>query len=179
MMSPPSRHTRTTRALHWLQAALLLGLVALGWYLTGLDYYDRWYNDALFWHRALGLLAPLIAAGQLACRFQRRRHRAELPAAGAPWEQRAAAVTHRAFLLLMFLIPISGYLISTAAGAAVPLPGGWQLPAIAAINAPLRDLATTAHYWSAYTLATLAALHATATAKHHLIDHNPILRRMW
>jgi len=179
MMSPPSRHTRTTRALHWLQAALLLGLVALGWYLTGLDYYDRWYNDALFWHRALGLLAPLIAAGQLACRFHRRRHRAELPAAGAPWEQRAAAVTHRAFLLLMFLIPISGYLISTAAGAAVPLPGGLQLPAIAAINAPLRDLATTAHYYLAYTLATLAALHATATAKHHLIDHNPILRRMW
>ena len=182
-MSPPTpRHTRTTRALHWLQAALLLGLVALGWYLTNLDYYDRWYNDALFWHRALGLLVPLIAAGQLACRFQRRYcrgGRAELPAAGAPWEQRAAAVTHRTFLLLMFLIPISGYLISTAAGAAVPLPGGLQLPAIAPINAPLRDLATTAHYYLAYTIATLAALHATATAKHHLIDHNPILRRMW
>jgi len=170
------RHTTVTRLLHWLQAALILGLVALGWWLVDLDYYDRWYNDALFWHRALGLAAPPIAAAQLAARWRRRGR--ELPAVGARWEQAAAAATHRIFLALMFAIPLTGYIISTSAGAAIPLPGGAQLPALAAIPDPARDFAVAAHYWLAYSVAALAAVHAAAALKHHCIDRDHALRRM-
>lgn len=172
---PALRHNPATRTLHWLQAALILGLVALGWWMTGLDYYDRWYNDSLFWHRALGLLVPPLAAAQLACRLSRR---APLPPVGTPWEQRAAAAAHRLFLLLMLLIPLSGYLISTSAGAAIPLPGGLQVPALGALSERIRDLAVAAHYWLAYGIAALAALHAAAACKHHFIDRDSVLRRM-
>jgi len=175
---PTPRHTIPTRALHWLQAALILGLVALGWWLVGLDYYDRWYNDALFWHRALGLTVPFIAIAQLAGRWRRRLRGAQLPAVGAAWEQRAATVTHWLFFALMFAVPLSGYLISTSAGAAIPLPGNLQLPAVAALPATARDLAIAAHYWLAYSVAALAALHAAAAFKHHIVDRDPVLRRM-
>lgn len=173
---PVLRHNPATRILHWLQAALILALVALGWWMTGLDYYDRWYNDSLFWHRALGLLVPPLAAAQLACRLSRRR--APLPPVGTLWEQRAAAAAHRLFLLLMLLIPLSGYLISTSAGAAIPLPGGLQAPALGALSEGVRDLAVAAHYWLAYGIAALAALHAAAACKHHFIDRDSVLRRM-
>jgi len=172
------RHTIPTRALHWLQAALILGLVALGWWLVGLDYYDRWYNAALFWHRVLGLTVPFIAIAQLAARRRRRLRGAQLPAVGAKWEQRAATAAHRVFFALMFAVPVTGYLISTSAGAAIPLPGGWQLPALAPLPDAARDLAIAAHYWLAYTVAALAALHAAAAFKHHLVDRDPVLRRM-
>jgi len=172
------RHTVATRILHWLQAALILGLVALGWWMIELDYYDRWYNDALFWHRALGLTVPFIAALQLAARRRRQLCGAQFPAVGARWEQRAATATHRVFFALMFAVPLTGYLISTSAGAAIPLPGGWQLPAIAALPDAARDLAIAAHYWLAYATAALAAIHAAAAFKHQLIDRDPVLRRM-
>ena len=171
---PTLRHDRTTRALHWLQAALILGLVALGWWMTELSYYDRWYNDALFWHRALGLLVPLVAVGQVV----RRRWRAALPPAGKDWEQRAAAAMHRLFLLLMAVIPVSGYLISTSAGAAIPLPGGLAMPAFGALSDGAREAAVVVHYWSAYAIFALAALHASAACKHHFIDRDDVLRRM-
>jgi len=168
------RHTVATRALHWLQAALILGLVALGGWMVELDYYHRWYNAALFWHRALGLTVPFVAAAQLACRLRR----APLPAVGARWEQAAAAAAHRLLFALMFAIPLSGYMISTSAGASIPLPGGLQLPAVATVPAAARDFAVAAHYWLAYAIAALAAIHAAATLKHQFIDRAPVLRRM-
>ena len=36
-----------TRALHWTVAALIIGLLCLGWYMADLRYYDRWYNASL------------------------------------------------------------------------------------------------------------------------------------
>ena len=152
----------------------MLGLVALGWWMTGLSYYDRWTNDALYWHRALGLLPPLLAVAQLA----RRHRRATLPPLGARWEQRAAAVMHRLLLLMSVVIPLSGYLISTSAGAAIPLPGGLQLPALGALSDGVRDAAVDAHYWLAYILLALAIGHAAAACKHQFIDRDHALRRM-
>ena len=52
--------------LHWVGALAIIGLFALGWWMTGLDYYDRWYNLGPWWHRSVGmllLLATLIRLG--------------------------------------------------------------------------------------------------------------------
>ena len=171
---PVTRYDLATRILHWLQAALILGLVALGWWMTGLTYYDRWYNDALFWHRALGLLVLVVAA----CQFGRRHWRTPPPALLAGWEQWAASAMHRLFLLLMLLLPVSGYLISTSAGASIPLPGGIEVPALVAVADNLREIAVNVHYWLAYGIAALAALHAAAAFKHHFIHRDEVLRRM-
>ena len=168
------RYDRTTRALHWLQAVLILGLVLLGWWVTGLSYYHSWYNDSLFWHRVLGLLVPLVAIGQLA----RRRWRVSLPPVGVRWERCTATVMHGLFFWLMWLIPISGYLISTSSGAAIPLPGGMEMPALVAVGERVREVAVSAHYWLAYGIAVLAAGHAAAACKHQFIDRDSVLRRM-
>ena len=57
-----SRYGVATRLLHWSVAALILGLVWLGWYMVGLTYYDAWYNDSLVWHKALGIVALALGA---------------------------------------------------------------------------------------------------------------------
>ena len=43
-----ARYDGVARTAHWLIAALILLLVALGAWLTAAGYYDRWYQDALF-----------------------------------------------------------------------------------------------------------------------------------
>ena len=50
-----------TKSLHWTVALLIIGLIVLGWYMVGLTYYDKWYNDSLSIHKSLGLLALMLS----------------------------------------------------------------------------------------------------------------------
>ena len=166
------RYHRTTRFLHWTQAALLIGMLTLGWWMVTLDYTNRWYTSALFWHRVCGLLVVPIAVLQLWCR---RRH--PMPPLVHDWRRVGADAMHRLFLCLMFLFPLSGYLLSTSSGAAVPLPGGLALPAMVDFE-PLEHWAHELHHWFAYILAVAAGLHLLAALHHHFVTRDEVLRRM-
>ena len=176
MRESPERYNGVARTLHWLIAALILGLVALGWWLTEISYYDRWYQGALFWHRALGMLVLPLAAFQIVWRIARPT---PAPAACLSGRERAAAkAVHRAFFALMFVLPLSGYVISTSAGAPLPLPGGFAIPALYEAGDAARDFAVSLHYWLGYGVAVLAAIHAAAAFKHRFVDGDDVLRRM-
>ena len=181
MRARPARYDGVARTLHWLIAALILSLVALGAWLVAAGYYDRWYGDALFWHRVLGLLVLPLAVFYI---MWRGVCPGPAPVAGlGAWERAAATAAHGALFVLMFALPISGYLISAGAGAPIPLPGGIEIPAPAsfgfAIGDGLRVFAERAHYWLGYGVAALAAIHAAAAIKHQWFDGNGVLRRMW
>ena len=45
-----------TGSLHWLMALLVIGLTALGLWMTSLTYYSPYYTSAPFWHKSLGLV---------------------------------------------------------------------------------------------------------------------------
>ena len=169
---PAVRRRRASIFLHWLNAALFLGLVALGAWMTELGYYNRFYNAALGWHRALGVFVFIFAVLQIC--FARPVDSSEL----APWEVAAARAAHWLLFGLLLSIPASGYIISTFAGDSVPLAGGLAVPALFAVSGAARDIAVDFHYWAAYVGAGLAGLHAAAALKHHFIDKNDILRRM-
>ena len=176
LFNSANRYGIFSRLLHWTIAILILGLVALGGWMTELGYYDRWQPTAIFWHRALGILALALAAIKIAWRF------ADPPPPSLAelknWERFAAGATHRLLIAMMLLIPASGYLISTSAGATVPFFGGMEIPAMMKVGDSARDFAVLAHYWLGYGIAGLAGIHAAAALKHHFIDKNSVLKRM-
>ena len=154
-----SQHTYgvVTRVLHWLVALLMIGLIVLGWWMVGLGYYDRWYHDALESHKALGMIVLALGSAKVV------------------WYLVNARV---AFLLLMVVIPVSGYLISTSAGDGISVFGLVEVPALVSKDDRVRDLAIAVHYYAAYTAAALVCLHAGAALKHQLVDRDGTLRRM-
>ena len=83
-----SRYGAVTKLLHWSVAALILGLIWLGWYMVGLTYYDAWYNDSLAWHKALGIVVLALGALKIGWAFysQPPAHAATLKR----WERFAA-----------------------------------------------------------------------------------------
>jgi cytochrome b561 len=94
------------------------------------------------------------------------------------WEHNAAWITHKFLWSLIFLLPSTGYVISTSAGAPISFFSLFDIPAIAKISETLRDNAILSHYYLAYGGAILIALHMAAAFKHHLINKDNTLKKM-
>lgn len=165
-----------SKVLHWLIALGIIGLTALGWWMVGLSYYDSWYNRGLELHRAVGMTVLCLACFFIAWKFISPSP--DLQAELADWEKLAARAAHGLLLVAMLVIPISGYVISTSAGAGFAFFGLFDFPAIVQTSEPTRDLAIEIHYYVAYGLIAVVVAHAGAALKHQFIDKHDTLKRM-
>ncbi len=165
-----------TKFLHWATALLIIGLIGLGYYMVGLTYYDRWYHDALEAHKAFGMLA--FTLGVLTLVWRRVSPSPPLHDTLKRWERIAATAMHHTLFLLVFLIPVTGFLVSTSEGKAVEFFDLFEVPALVVVGEGLRDLAIKIHFYCAYATAALVAMHAAAAFKHQLIDRDGTLARM-
>ena len=176
LKNSPTRYGLISKILHWSVAALIIGLIGLGFYMVDLTYYDRWYNASLTWHKSLGMLALGLALLNLGWRAYSPAPR---PLAGMQsWERWGARIMHILLLALMVIIPASGYLISTSAGQGVEVFGLLSVPAFLHAGIALRDAAIAIHLYAAYGTAVLILCHAGAALKHHCINRDETLRRM-
>ncbi|MFQ5328671.1 MAG: cytochrome b [Thermodesulfobacteriota bacterium] len=147
----------------WVMAILSIGLIWLGWHMVGLTFYDRWYHDALMLHKSFGvivLLLVLIKTGWMLY--------TGVTQSSSPVISFNRISTHPAFYLLMGLITISGYLISTSAGASISIFGIFGMPPIVTVGDGTRAIAIGLHYYLSYGTALLILLHALIRAKPHL-----------
>ena len=166
-----------TIALHWLVALTVFGLFGLGLWMTSLDYYDPWYRQGPDLHRSIGvvlLFAILIRIGW--------RLLSTTPAAHPNhqrWEITAAHIAHGLLYLTPLLIMLSGYLISTADGRSVSVFGWFEIPAIFTAIEQQEEIMGSIHEILAWALIGIVAIHAAGALKHHFIDRDNTLVRMF
>ena len=162
--------------LHWLMAAGIAGLFALGLIMVDLDYYSPWYNRAPHIHESIGLLLAAVLTLRLLARLL---NPPPPPLASLSNTQRSLAkAMHWLFYLLMITIAASGYLISTAGSAEVAVFNWFTVPGLAIGIEQQEDIAGLWHRWIAWSLILLSALHAMAAIKHHVIDRDRTLKRI-
>jgi cytochrome b561 len=166
-----------TKLLHWAVALLIIGMIWLGWYMVGLDYYDVWYYDSLASHKALGLLVLELAILKIVWKTFNRNP--PLPSNVVGWERFTATASHHFLLAMMLVLPLTGYITSTSEGQGISFFGWYELPAIFPVSEQVRDLAIDLHFYLAYITAVIVLLHAGAAVKHQFIDKDGILRRMF
>jgi len=170
------RYGLVSKLLHWSAAALMLFLLWLGWYMVGLSYYDPQSKNTLYWHQLLGLWVFALAVIFIVWRIASKPPAFSLGIKS--WEKFAASVAHTLLFGLMLLLPISGYLISTAEGEGIALFFGLDFPALLPVSESLRELAVDGHYLMAYGGLALIALHVLAALKHHFVSGDDTLRKM-
>ncbi len=162
--------------LHWIMAVLIVGLFALGEYMVDLSYYDSWYNLALWWHDALGMIVFGLLIMRLVWILN---NTSPMPLATyKKIEIKAAKYTHILFYFLLFIICISGYFISTAKGAHIEVFNWFNIPSIITLHESQADAAGDIHEIAVYILAALFVLHVVATFKHHFFDKDITLIRI-
>ena len=110
---------------HWGIALGVVVLYALGLYLDELGYQDPWFNRAMDLHKGLGML---LFAAILARWLWRRVDVQPVPLETySAFEQWSARMMKAVLYLLLVLVPLSGYLISSAEGQPIDVFGWFQV----------------------------------------------------
>ena len=164
--------------LHWMVAILIVGLVGLGFYMTSLP--DAGFNKTkivlVIWHKEYGIIVLLLACMRLAWRVGGALPRL---VEGLPeWQKVAARFVHLCFYALMFALPVTGWLMSSASGIPVPFFGLFYLPDLIGHSWRRFHFFVELHHWLAYALVPLIAVHVGAALMHHFRDRDDTLRRM-
>jgi cytochrome b561 len=180
------RYGRVSQTLHWMIAALIFVTVGLG--LT-LGYYQRGsatHDDLILIHKSLGFIILILMIFRLTWFLH-----SPAPLASPrlqTWERRLAWLVHRFLYFMLFAMPLSGILLSQAAGKSVDIFGLFTLPqlvpfdpAIPPTQRPLLAAGVILHKLVfKITLFVLIGGHLAGVLKHLLIDRDHAsLRRMW
>jgi len=164
-------------ALHWLMALTIFVLFGLGLWMTELDYYDSWYKQGPWWHKSIGILLFFTLLFRL---FWRKLTPPPVALAShKSWEVRLAHMAHLFLYLLLFAIMLSGYLISTADNRPIEVFGWFSIPATLTSIPNQEDVAGLVHLILASSIIGLVSLHAAAALKHHFIDRDRTLERIF
>ncbi|MBB5393129.1 MULTISPECIES: cytochrome b [unclassified Herbaspirillum] len=175
-MRGQARYDRVAVLLHWSIALLVLGMLALGYYMVGIP--KGTPDRAVYFnlHKSCGVLAGVLVVIRLLWRLTHRPP--AFPVDMAAWNIKAAQGGHLLLYALMVLQPLSGYLSSSFNKYGVKF-FGLQLPRWATEDAGLRDSLMGYHKLLALLFAVLIALHVLAACKHLLSGRQHAARRMW
>jgi cytochrome b561 len=158
-------------------AFAIFGLFGLGLYMVELSYYDAWYKGSLDLHKSIGMiLVGFLIARVCWTVFNIKPQSAVKNASN--FEIKSAHIAHIALYILMIVLMLSGYLISTAGGRDIDVFGLLSIPALSVTIENQEDIAGSIHNILAWSLVSLAGIHGLAALKHHFINKNYTLKRM-
>jgi len=174
-MSAVMRYSTPAIVLHWLMALLIFAGFPLG--LTMVDLPLSPDKLKLYsYHKWIGVTLLMLVAVRLGWRLTHTPP--PLPASVAAWQRRASAIVHGLLYLLMIVIPLSGWLMSSAKGFQTVWFGVLPLPDLIGKDKALGDLLAEVHKVLNFTLLGLVVLHVGAALQHHFIERQPFLQRM-
>lgn len=170
----PDSFGLVTRIIHWTMALAIIGMLALGTRLS-----DMQPGLANLWlyslHKSIGLIILALVLVRIVW------HRINPPPApqGMPdgWSPRAARAVHRLLYVLLLVIPLSGWIASSASGLEVILFDRWVIPAIAPVSEAWEKSGWAVHGIANTLLMAVLLVHVAGALKREM-DGDGTLTRM-
>jgi len=160
---------------HWVIVVLIVAQFTLA------TLFDDLPNGAkkltlLARHKSIGI--TILALAVLRLLWRRANPTPELPGTLKPYERTLARLTHLLLYVLLFAVPLSGWLMSSARGFPVSWFGLVQLPDLVPKDKALFDVLVSVHGVLAWVLGIVASVHLVAALKHHFMLKDDVLKRM-
>lgn len=178
-MAANQQYHRISKIFHWAMALLIIGQIAGGVFMVYFISSESSFNISDFYslHKSFGVLLIILVAFRVINRLINKPP--AIPTTINKSERFLAHGGHYCMYALMFLIPLSGYLMSNSFGYSVKL-FSIELPNLIARDYYYAPLYKSAHFYFGYTLLTIIILHIAATIRHRYFDRkeNDILKRM-
>ena len=164
---------RLTRLIHWGMAALILGQLALGLQIVNMEpaLANLWLYGL---HKTLGFAALALIVARLIW----HRISPPPPPLGDPgaFASRAARMAHRAIYALLLVLPLSGWVASSATGIDVMILDRWTLPAIAPVSEVWERAGFAVHAFAGKALMAVLALHVAGAMKRAIAGDETLNR---
>ncbi len=187
----PSRNSAThygsvTKTFHWLTALLILSAIPLGLIATNLAHRIEAGDSTLIAqatllfsiHKTIGIAAFFTALARILWAITQPHP--GLLNGERKTEAMLASTVHWLLYGAMLVTPLSGWVHHAATTGFAPIwwPLGQSLPFVPQSTA-VAEAATTVHFLASRVLMATILLHVAGALKHHLIDRDDTLRRMW
>jgi cytochrome b561 len=180
------RYTSLAITFHWLVAIGIILNLALTWIWPAVA--DDQVRPLINLHKSVGITVLGLAIMRLLWRFAHKPP--ALPAAYKPWEVTLSHWTHIALYVIIFAMPLTGWIMDSAWKDAATHPmflfGLVEWPRIGFIMAldPATKLAVHDGFGEAHDICgklvyVLAGLHILGALKHQWLDGTRELQRMW
>lgn len=168
------RYTDLAQHLHWLTPPIVLAQVAIAWVMMSLPDTAAQKGALFGLHKSIGVTIWLLIAARLTWRFT---HPAPPAGPAMPhWMDAVGRVNHWLMYLVLFAMPISGYVMSAMGPHGVQV-WGLPLPSLPRVEA-VAKAAALGHGVAQWALYALVLLHVAATVYHVAVRRDGTLQRM-
>jgi cytochrome b561 len=171
----PVRYGVTAQLLHWVIAGLIVTQFVLARLSAHLPLGVH-KLALLARHKSVGMTILMLAVLRLAWRLGHPVP--ALPPKMRPIERWTARATHVAFYVLLFAMPLTGWMMSSAKNYSVSWFGLFTWPNLIGKNERAFDVLRSTHDTLSNVLFAVAVLHILAALKHHFWDRDDVLMRM-
>jgi cytochrome b561 len=169
------KYSTTLRAIHWIMAVLIITLLAIGIWMSGLpDSYPGKF-DYYALHKSFGIIALIFVTIRLAVRFQ--SNIPALPIKIRPFDNKLSQITIFLLYAAMIIMPFSGYLMSDLGGYQISF-FSIKLPFIFEKHEALATFFYKTHGIVGNFLIFIITLHLLGTLKHFIFEKINLLKRI-
>lgn len=171
------------RLIHWSVSLMILGLLGVGFFMANfVDDIGLQFTLTQI-HKSWGFTVFVLVLIRVIWRFMNPTP--PLPATMSPVERGLAHGGHLALYALMFAMPLSGWLMSSASplqelyGIKNKVFSLFEMPdPFVPGSKELEEVFANIHYFCAIALSLVVAAHVAAALKHHFVEKDNVLRRM-
>src|SRR3990167_10192373 len=164
-----------TKILHWMMAIAFIVMFGIAYIMTNID--KSGFRDALYdFHKATGILLFILAICRLVWRSVNVNP--TLPDTICTWQRQAAKYNIILLYLVMFFMPVTGFLTSTLGGHPISFYSVIVLAPLAEDPA-VSLFFSNAHEIISYLFIAAFSMHVLGSLYHHYFLKDGLLRRMW
>jgi cytochrome b561 len=162
--------------MHWLTVLLMFSILPVAWILDSAVEETPKFFVWMDIHEALGLTILMLTALRIVWRVfdQPPQYSAKI----APWSHRCALRVHAGLLILMMVMPVSGYVWATGHGHDVAPFNLVRFPRIAFGQPLIGDAAEKVHLYCRWLVYALIALHLAGVSYHLIFKKDALLAKM-
>ena len=162
-------------SLHWLTLILLIAAFTLAISMVNMPFSPR-KLEFYSWHKWVGVTIFLVAVLRLGWRLADPVPPA--PAETPAWQRRLAGLSHTALYAILIIMPVTGWIMSSALNLPVVYLGLIPMPSPFGVDRELGEAMKVVHLALAITLLMLIAVHVAAAIYHHFALRDDVMRRM-
>lgn len=170
-----SEYGTLAKFFHWLIFLLVLCMLLAGYFMSDLS--DKAVRSQVVnVHKIMGVFILFIMLMRMVWALNNIK---PLPMFNSPaWQKHIERIVHFLLYALLIAMPITGWIMSSAAGKP-PHIGEWHFGLPIPKSKAIDDLFWNAHSWLAIVIIAVVSLHILAALYHYVVKKDQVLQRMF